>query len=480
MQKVFVSYNKSDLQWAEWIAWQIEAAGHSAILQAWDFRPGSNFILQMHRAIEDSDRIIAVLSPSYLGADFTQSEWAAAFLVDPESTERRLIPVRVQECKPTGLLAAIVYVDLVGVNEADAQGRLTRALEDGRPKPAAPPPFPGQDIGLSPAFPGASESRPPARKTPIDKVTVAVPAVLINLRASRIRVTVNVEYVPATFRLKIQQEEGFTVRTDSAHARGSNPFDFDFTSPGTYTIDVEIASKSPKSRNALLLITCFSGNVMLHKATHRVTVLEMSILRQLIEAAWRSTERLPPVILRIPLIFLAALALLIGSNYTPIRFGETVRVWILGLPDNEKLMAKAWKSYNQGAWPSAIVDADNVIKRFRKFGEGEEAGLERLNEAAPPVGHVGPSQTFAVLERDPLNFLGTAYWIQAQAFEQLNDREKARASYCACMRLKYARAWDPHGWPIRGWSPYGEFWSPADRAASDFNETCPTLPGQSQ
>lgn len=47
----FISYTRTDLSWAEWIAWQLEKGGYSAIIQAWDFRPGSNFILEMNKAV---------------------------------------------------------------------------------------------------------------------------------------------------------------------------------------------------------------------------------------------------------------------------------------------------------------------------------------------------------------------------------------------------------------------------------------------
>src|SRR3954470_9794313 len=34
----FISYNRADRTWAEWIAWQLEQAGRSFIVQAWHFR----------------------------------------------------------------------------------------------------------------------------------------------------------------------------------------------------------------------------------------------------------------------------------------------------------------------------------------------------------------------------------------------------------------------------------------------------------
>jgi hypothetical protein len=47
MKHFFISYNKADKQWAEWIAWILEEAGYSVVIQAWDFRPGENFALRM-------------------------------------------------------------------------------------------------------------------------------------------------------------------------------------------------------------------------------------------------------------------------------------------------------------------------------------------------------------------------------------------------------------------------------------------------
>lgn len=149
---VFVSYNSADRAWAEWIAWQLEQASYEVVIQAWDFRPGSNFVLEMQRATAETDCTVAVLSPSYLNAVYTHPEWAAAFARDPQGKERRLVPVRVERCEPTGLLAQVVYVDLVGLEEEIARERLLAGLAPGRARPAAPPPFPGK---IRPKFPGA-------------------------------------------------------------------------------------------------------------------------------------------------------------------------------------------------------------------------------------------------------------------------------------------------------------------------------------
>ena len=52
----FISYNRTDRAWAEWIAWQLEEAGYTVIVQAWDFRPSTNFKAEMHRALQAATR----------------------------------------------------------------------------------------------------------------------------------------------------------------------------------------------------------------------------------------------------------------------------------------------------------------------------------------------------------------------------------------------------------------------------------------
>jgi len=152
----WISYNQADREWAVWIAWQLEAVGYVAVIQAWDFRPGSNFVLEMQKAAESAGRTIAILSPDYLQASFPQPEWAAALAADPTGKLSRLLPIRVRECKPTGLLAQVVYSDLVGLDESAVLQTLLLGVQDGRAKPATPPPFPvtAKSAQMAPPFPG--------------------------------------------------------------------------------------------------------------------------------------------------------------------------------------------------------------------------------------------------------------------------------------------------------------------------------------
>src|SRR5215469_12439282 len=100
----FISYTSVDRLWAEWIAWCLEQAGYSIIIQAWDFAVGSNFVYEMDQALKEAQRVVAVLSPAYINSEYGFTEWAEAFRRDPQGKERRLLPVRVQPCEIAGLL----------------------------------------------------------------------------------------------------------------------------------------------------------------------------------------------------------------------------------------------------------------------------------------------------------------------------------------------------------------------------------------
>jgi hypothetical protein len=94
----FISYTAADRAWAEWIAWELEEARFTTVLQAWDFRPGDNFVVRMRDALDTADCTLAVVSAAYLVSPYCTDEWTGAFLHDPDS-KGRLLLVRVEDCK---------------------------------------------------------------------------------------------------------------------------------------------------------------------------------------------------------------------------------------------------------------------------------------------------------------------------------------------------------------------------------------------
>ncbi len=153
MKNFFISYNQVDAAWAEWIAWQLEESNYSTIIQAWDFHPGLNFIEEMHRALLNAERIIAVISPDYLSSEYACAEWNAAFAEDPLGTKGKLLPIKVRECRLEGLRKTIIYIDLIGLDETVAREKLIEGISNDRAKPAREPAFPSSTQG--PQFPGS-------------------------------------------------------------------------------------------------------------------------------------------------------------------------------------------------------------------------------------------------------------------------------------------------------------------------------------
>lgn len=156
----FVSYTSADRAWAEWIAWQLEAAGYQVVVQAWDFGAGHDWAHEMQRSTSTALRLVAVLSPDSLRAEHVEAEWRAFYANDPSGERGLLLPVRVREVDPPGLLRTRVYVDLVGRDAVSARAALLAAARGSRGRPAHEPEFPG-DRGVAaviggeaPRFPG--------------------------------------------------------------------------------------------------------------------------------------------------------------------------------------------------------------------------------------------------------------------------------------------------------------------------------------
>ncbi|WP_255205023.1 toll/interleukin-1 receptor domain-containing protein, partial [Actinomadura sp. BRA 177] len=179
----FVSYSPADERWASWIAWQLEAAGHRTMIQAWDFVPGTNFIDFMDRGLSEAKAVVAVLSRNYLRSRYGRLEWMAALRADPDDPARKLVTVRIEDCPIDGLLSTITYVDLVGIDDPDeARGLLMRRIQEalaGHARPLDGPGFPGGALpeGVLPGRLEGSEGRQePVGERPVRRAPVAAPA----------------------------------------------------------------------------------------------------------------------------------------------------------------------------------------------------------------------------------------------------------------------------------------------------------------
>lgn len=139
LQSFFISYASADRIWAEWIGWQLEENGFTAILPESGLRSDMNFAIEIDGIFKKAQRIIVILSPDYLRALYGQLDWAIMLKQEAAREQRLIVPVVVRECRQ-GLkslgLASINMPDLVGKHETAAQNILLNdiRLESKQPR----------------------------------------------------------------------------------------------------------------------------------------------------------------------------------------------------------------------------------------------------------------------------------------------------------------------------------------------------------
>ena len=136
----FISYSIKDEALAKRIGAILEGEGFTAFAQFKDIPVGSNFINEMKRGLQNSSRLIAVLSPDYEASKHCQSEWNAAYHEDPDGSRRKLIGFLTRETELNKLAKQFVYKDLIGLGDdafRSAVVEAIRAAMAGAPPPAA-------------------------------------------------------------------------------------------------------------------------------------------------------------------------------------------------------------------------------------------------------------------------------------------------------------------------------------------------------
>ena len=128
----FVSYTGTDTQYATWIAELLESEGFKVEIQAWDFRPGDNFVKKIDDALQKCDKLIVVLSRNYLRSEWCRTEWTSKLAEKSNPNDGSIIPIRVEPVEVEGLLSPIVYIDIVDKDESNAKQCILEGIRDVR------------------------------------------------------------------------------------------------------------------------------------------------------------------------------------------------------------------------------------------------------------------------------------------------------------------------------------------------------------
>ncbi len=119
---VFISYRQQepDKSWVrKTLLPRLEAQGVRACIDYRDFRLGVPLVLEMARGVETSRYTLAILSPAYLTSNFTELENVLAEHLGLELTQRRLLAVLREPCKPRLGMRARMWLDMTDDDEFD-------------------------------------------------------------------------------------------------------------------------------------------------------------------------------------------------------------------------------------------------------------------------------------------------------------------------------------------------------------------------
>lgn len=109
---VFISYSSSDRDWViSVLKDKLSKHGFSVITDT-DFKGGSLAIVEMAKAIENTRHTIAVLTPDFIKSKWVKLETAMAQTLDPDASNRKLIPVLKQDCDIPLHIQVLHYRDM--------------------------------------------------------------------------------------------------------------------------------------------------------------------------------------------------------------------------------------------------------------------------------------------------------------------------------------------------------------------------------
>jgi tetratricopeptide (TPR) repeat protein len=129
----FISRRGGAATIAQEVAEVIKGEGYTVFVQDYDIPYNAQFIEEMHNALARCRHLVVLLSKDFSASKFTMME-VSSFLATTgsNSDDHRLIVLRVDDCKPEGVLAGRVFADLVGVHDQEQRKTLILAAVEGR------------------------------------------------------------------------------------------------------------------------------------------------------------------------------------------------------------------------------------------------------------------------------------------------------------------------------------------------------------
>jgi len=123
----FISYDPQDQEWANWVLWQIEHQGFTAVAEPISVNTSMDYINFVKEAQSKTSHLILLCSPFYLTPELSTEIWQTIFPEGRFGDSGMLIPIRVQECDLDEFTTK--FFDFVSLDETQCMTILSNVLE---------------------------------------------------------------------------------------------------------------------------------------------------------------------------------------------------------------------------------------------------------------------------------------------------------------------------------------------------------------
>jgi len=130
----FLSRRGSVAAIAQEVSDVLTASGYRVIVQDYDIPLGACFIEKMHEAVKNARGLIILFTGDYEQSPYTRKEFTS-FEAERlrDERDRHIVVLRCEDAPLRGLLADVVYQDLVGVAEPEERRRRILAAAERQP-----------------------------------------------------------------------------------------------------------------------------------------------------------------------------------------------------------------------------------------------------------------------------------------------------------------------------------------------------------
>jgi hypothetical protein len=115
VEKIFISYSRKDMDFARQLAGRLEQAGFDVWWDITDLQGGEDWVRGIAAALETSQYVLVVLSPSSI-----KSEWVEREYIQALSLKKKVIPLMLEQCPVPFALHTLNYVDFTRADNFDA------------------------------------------------------------------------------------------------------------------------------------------------------------------------------------------------------------------------------------------------------------------------------------------------------------------------------------------------------------------------